>query len=716
MPLRGGGVMDASDTPITESIRRDTTTHTRLRGRWLWLARAAWVAIATLSLVVMAVEFPLGVQTARTVCTEEPCFMQLTEAWARQLQQLGIPVDVAAAVFILGSVIPGAAMLATGGLVFWRRSDDWFALLIALWLVGWGAEITSQFGTQPLLAAQPEWRWIVNFIEKVAGISLFVLVFYLFPNGRFVPRRGAWTLLPLTIVLSVLNNFRLFPENIAPLFSLLLALLYLFLYLFLVVAQVYRYLRVSTSVERQQTKWFVAGLPLFIVIQMVWFVVITPWLDQPDAPVLAVLVAYPIFSASLLLIPVPIAIGIMRYRLWDVDFIINRSLVYGLMTLLLGGVFVGGFFGLRALWDALLGGDQPVIAAVLPAVFVALIFNPTRTRLRGWIDRRLYHINVDYRKADTPTPSPVAGGRTLATQMGVFEHLEPIGRGGMAEIYKAHHPTLDKLVAIKILPPTLAKQADFRHRFEREARVVGTLKHPNIVQVYDFGESDGTYYMVLEYVQGQDLGEIIRRDAPLAVERVRDILSQVASALDYAHGQGLVHRDVKPSNVMIETPAFAPSGLRATDQLGHAPTDSPPAGEGQANVGQGEGEQRGRAVLMDFGIARILGGNTYLTATGTVGTFDYIAPEQIQAASNVDGRADVYALGVMAFQMLTGRLPFEAGHPAALLIAHLNQPPPDPRGYRAELPESAAEALLRAMSKKPEERFGSAGAFVRALG
>src|SRR5574341_703818 len=668
--------MNVSDTPITEVVKHDTTTRTRLRGGRLGAARVVWIGVALLAVGMFVAAVPVAFKAFQTTCLPESCppgGVALTPDEASGLEQLGISVSFSAWYFTIMMVSVGAVYFCLGALIFWRRSDDLMALFLSLMLVTIGAVFAPTI--DPLAAEQPILHWPLALVQTI-GFGSLATFLYVFPNGRFVPGWTRWLALATWLMVAVFaasaSVFTVFPRFIV-IFLVSLAAS--------VAAQTYRYRRVSTPSERQQTKWVLlfANLPV-------------------------------------MLLALGITFSLLRYRLWDIDFIINRSLVYGLMTVLLGGVFVGGFFGLRALLDLLLNRDMTAASATLSAAAIALLFLPTRKRLRALVDRRLYDIKVDYRKADTPTPSPVAGGRTLATQMGVFEHLEPIGRGGMAEIYKAHHPTLDKLVAIKILPPTLAKQADFRHRFEREARVVGTLKHPNIVQVYDFGESDGTYYMVLEYVQGQDLGEIIRRDAPLAVERVRDILSQVASALDYAHGQGLVHRDVKPSNVMIETPAFAPSGLRATDQLGHAPTDSPPAGEGQANVGQGEGEQRGRAVLMDFGIARILGGNTYLTATGTVGTFDYIAPEQIQAASNVDGRADVYALGVMAFQMLTGRLPFEAGHPAALLIAHLNQPPPDPRGYRAELPESAAEALLRAMSKKPEERFGSAGAFVRALG
>src|SRR5262249_6688548 len=152
-------------------------------------------------------------------------------------------------------------------------------------------------------------------------------------------------------------------------------------------------------------------------------------------------------------------------------------------------------------------------------------------------------IQIDYQKAQTPTPSPVAVGGILKTSLGEYGQLEPIGRGGTAEIYKARHPTLGKTVAVKALPPAPGKETAYRRRFEREAQTVAGLEHRNIVQVFDFGESEGAYYMAMEYIAGKDLSDIIRDNAPMPIERVRSIVEDVAGALDYAHTQGLVHRD-----------------------------------------------------------------------------------------------------------------------------------------------------------------------------
>jgi eukaryotic-like serine/threonine-protein kinase len=205
------------------------------------------------------------------------------------------------------------------------------------------------------------------------------------------------------------------------------------------------------------------------------------------------------------------------------------------------------------------------------------------------------------------------------------------------------------------------------------------LAHPNIVKVYEFGESAGTPYLVMEYIQGHDLAEHLRQAGQVPLEETSTILNQIAAALDYAHAQGLVHRDIKASNVMLE-----------------------------------ENEAGRRAVLMDFGIAKLVGG-TALTNTGMLGTFEYMSPEQIQASANVDGRADVYSLGVLAFQMLTGQLPFTATSPAAILIAHLQTPPPDPGLFQPDLPPLASAAIIRALEKDPVRRFPTAGAFASAL-
>lgn len=284
-------------------------------------------------------------------------------------------------------------------------------------------------------------------------------------------------------------------------------------------------------------------------------------------------------------------------------------------------------------------------------------------------------------------------GLWTGRRLGAYEVLEPLGRGGMAEVYKGRHTRLDKTVALKVLPLEVADDPNFRVRFEREARAVAALKHPNIVRVFDFGDVDGTYYMVMDYIAGQDLAHRMRGAGPLPLAQVGSLARDIASALDYAHAQGLVHRDVKPSNVMLES-VTNDHPLRST-------VDGPPSVQ---------------AVLMDFGIAKILSNsNTGPTRSGMIGTLDYMAPEQINASAAIDGRADVYSLGVMVYQMLTGQLPFTGESPGAVLMAHLQQTIPDPRALRPDLPARYAEAIQRALAKDPAQRCPTAGELATGL-
>ncbi len=701
--------MNPPESPVTLSLKPATAAETRLHGRWLWAARGIWVALVALTLVMYVAALPVAFNVTRTICRAQPCVFasQPGPEAARALQErYGISLDALAWFYTVSVSAYMIFYLAVALLIFWRRSDDWLALVVSLMLVTLGFTVSS--ATPYLAQVQPIWLWPSRLIG-LTGIVLFIVLFYLFPDGRFIPRWTRWLAAlwfgMYTVIFTVATASQM-PLNLTPIVFISPSLAGMAT---VVVAQVYRYRRVSTASQRQQTKWVVFGLAGMFVPTAI---ALAPGIAASALNLMAwgslPFILYLMFQTTLAsvflpFLPVGFALSIFRYRLWDVDFVINRGLVYGGLTVLLGAVFVGGFFGLQAVLQALLGSGQVMVAVAIPAIVITALFNPARRWLRAFVDRRIYGIRVDYQKADTPTPSPVASSGMLRTQLGAYENLEPIGRGGMAEIYQARHPTLDKTVAIKVLPPALARHSDFRRRFEREAKVVAALKHPNIVQVFDFGESDGTYYMVMEFVAGRDLGDIIHEAAPLPPERARAIIEDIAGALDYAHGQGLVHRDVKPSNVMVEP-------VTSTSSIG-SPS---PSAEGAAGRGRW-GVRFERAVLMDFGIARILTGGTRLTATGTMGTFDYIAPEQIQAVSDVDGRADVYSLGVMAFQMLAGRLPFDAAHPAALLIAHLNQPPPDPRQLNPHLPEGAAVALLRALAKKPNQRFNTAGELAAAL-
>jgi serine/threonine-protein kinase len=248
----------------------------------------------------------------------------------------------------------------------------------------------------------------------------------------------------------------------------------------------------------------------------------------------------------------------------------------------------------------------------------------------------------------------------------------------MGSVFKAYDSRLRRWVALKIMHSDLGLRPGFVERFIREAQVAAMLEHPNIVTVYDVEPMGDSLQMVMSWVEGEDLQRILEREGALPVKRVAHILDQVASALDHAHlrEQPVLHRDIKPSNIMI------------------GPND--------------------RVVLTDFGIARLIG-DVSLTMTGQmVGTPAFMAPELVQG-EEADSRADVYALGVVLYQMITGRAPFRAETPLALLHAHVNTPPPAPRTLAPTLPPAVDKVLMKALAKRPEDRYQTAGALALAF-
>jgi serine/threonine-protein kinase len=264
-------------------------------------------------------------------------------------------------------------------------------------------------------------------------------------------------------------------------------------------------------------------------------------------------------------------------------------------------------------------------------------------------------------------------GRSL----GPYRVSERIGTGGMAAVYRGVHVALGQPRAIKILLPAHAEDASLVERFRVEAQIASGLRHPNIVSIYDVGGQDGLFYLVMDLVEGTSLGRLLRHESQLDLGRATHMLGQLASALDYAHGAGVVHRDVKPGNVVVGT----------DDHVS----------------------------LLDFGVARISGVLNRLTNPGQlVGTPEYLAPEVITGAEG-DHRSDFYGLGVLAFQMLTGKLPFGGDDTMALLYAQVNAPPPSLRETRPELPEEVDRVVVRQLSKTPEARYRTATGFVQAL-
>ena len=264
------------------------------------------------------------------------------------------------------------------------------------------------------------------------------------------------------------------------------------------------------------------------------------------------------------------------------------------------------------------------------------------------------------------------------TLRGIYHITAEIGRGGMAVVYKAEHTTMQRTVAVKIMDAHLVdKDTAFKERFLNEARVSFDLRHPNIINVLDAGEEDGVLFMAMDYIEGRTLKEMIESQGAIPLDKTNRILGGLAGALDLAHGQGLIHRDIKSSNVMI----------RNSD---------------------------GEPVLMDFGIAKAAGGSR-LTQTGLqIGTPEYMSPEQADGQSATRA-SDIYSLGIVAYEMLAGQVPFSTETPTATLLKHITTQAPPIRTLCPDLPQETENAILRAVAKDPDARYSSAGEFAAAL-
>jgi serine/threonine protein kinase len=272
---------------------------------------------------------------------------------------------------------------------------------------------------------------------------------------------------------------------------------------------------------------------------------------------------------------------------------------------------------------------------------------------------------------------PSLTGRTL----GSCRVDKKLGEGGMGQVYKGYHPMLDRTVAIKVLPPALVESDEMRGRFLQEARIAAALRHPNIVQIHDFGQTDNLMYLIMEFVKGTSLkgrlDELNRAGEMMPVLQAVSIARQIAGALAYAHSQNAIHRDLKPANILLD--------------------------------------QKGQAILVDFGLAVLQGGSRFTEPGKVWGSPNYIAPEQLAEQPHIDHRSDIYSLGIVLYEMVTGRPPFKSDSVMETLWQQVNVPPPPPRDLAPELPSDLEVIILRTLAKDPDERYATAQILADAL-
>lgn len=261
-------------------------------------------------------------------------------------------------------------------------------------------------------------------------------------------------------------------------------------------------------------------------------------------------------------------------------------------------------------------------------------------------------------------------------QFGPYQIVAPLGEGGMAAVYKAYQPSMERYVAVKVLPRQMADSAEFIARFKREAHLLAQLQHPHILSVFDYGQADGYTYIVMPFIQSGTLADVMKTRR-MSMPEVRRIVTQVGDALGYAHVRGMIHRDVKPSNVLVD--------------------------------------ERGNCLLTDFGLARMTEASAKLTSSGAImGTPAYMSPEQ-GAGMSLDGRSDIYSLGIIFYEMVTGQVPYSAETPIAIVFKHIQDPLPAARKFVPDLPEEVERVLLKSLAKKPEDRYQTAEDFVHAV-
>ncbi|NDJ33569.1 MAG: serine/threonine protein kinase, partial [Chloroflexi bacterium] len=565
----------------TIPLERDTYTHLSGLKRSALLIVAVSLSLLTVFVYIRAI--PVGFRSLAG---------EFSPRFDAVLAAVGLRVGFVTGALVVLEALTFAIFVVTGLVLIARRSDDLVSLLTGTMLVVFGAATTITFNYVFVISG---FYSVLHTLLTTGGYALFVWYLYTLPHGHFEPRwsRFVLALWVLYTFAGLIAGSALYDSGFLTFAGFTFQAAVYGLGFF---GLTYRINNTLTPLQVQQVKWVGMGLTLAFLGFVIRFlptalVPVGSW--SPQLLLIYEVVTNVIIRLGLVAIPVTIAFSIMRFRLYDVDLFINRSLVYTAVSGATAAVLLVDIFLFLWLLQLVTGGRQPTFAVMIGTAVAVGAFNPIRKRIQRFVDKNVYGIEIDYdrlRRADMSPPSTdslKAPKLDTGQTFGTYRVVGSVGRGGMAEVYRGLHPTLNRPVAIKVLSSDLATQADFRARFEREAKTIAQLNHPHIVQVFDFGVEGDTYFMVMEFIEGPTLAQMIRDRGALPYDEVAPVIKHVASALDYAHLQGVVHRDVKPSNVMLR-----------------------PATDSGGGLWQG--------VLTDFGIAKIAGGDA-ITRTGMMG-------------------------------------------------------------------------------------------------
>ncbi len=579
---------------------------------------------------------------------------------------------------IFWRVIRMLVFIGVASLIFSQRSDTRIGIATSLWLLVMGVTNTNSTSingyllteTSRVLAegARITWEYLGAFGSMWltwAGWAFVMAILLIYPNGNIKPR-WSWAIIISWIFVSSLWSILPLDSGFHPLmwnFYLRLAII-IGLWAALFYTLILRYRFYFSNIERQQAKWVFYWVVLSAIVYFSYNIIREVFqLTVPYTPTLILSDGFGvIIETSIAGAIISIAVALFRYRLWDIDLVINRSLVYGTILTISSTIFFSALLGLQ-----LVGSTNPLLALGISLGVTVLLYQQTKRRVQDFVDHRIYGLRIGLndvnRLKGSSKPTVETIGQLTGYQLGDYELLDLIGKGGMGAVYKAYQS--GQTFAIKILNTDMSMDTDMRRRFEREAAAGMTLQHPNIINVKEISEHDNYYYMVMEYIDGQDLSKYMKQKGAFDVETAIMLIAALCDGLKAAHRANYVHRDIKPANVMLR--------------------------------------KDGSPVLMDFGIAKLQDGRSAITKTGAMGTIDYMAPEQIVSAKKVDARADIYSLAVMLYEMLAGHPPFK-GNAAQLLFAHIQQPAPYLQDELPDIPPHIANAIMRAMSKDPDDR------------
>ncbi|HVS12842.1 MAG TPA: serine/threonine-protein kinase [Thermoanaerobaculia bacterium] len=599
--------------------------------------------------------------------------------WRGNLGQdlLGLPPGVVSVYLVAMEASVALGFLVVGSLIAWRHWRDRGALFVSVMLATFGLTASQLRDAD---RAQP-WLALGDGVQAIGTWSLLAL-YFLFPDGRFTPRwtrpvAAAWTVLivvwllypeaPLNILHAETFNRTLWASTV---FGASWGIVGL-------AAQWARYRSLDDRLQRQQIKWVLFGFVVAWCSQTLFYLGlgVIKTLDLPLHSRHAFrAVSYPLVALGLLALPASIGLAVERLRLFDVDRLLQRTLAYFAVTGVLGGAYLLLVLWAQTLLQQIGGESATSISVAASTLVVALLFLPLHRRIQRIVDLKL--------RWKSGPEAVLDGAPPLSSSLGPYRLLERVGSGATATVFRARHSKTGDQVAVKVLLERYQRAESAAARFRREAEVVSRLEHASVVRLIGHGETADLLYLVMEYIEGPDLEEVLAKSGACPLHEVRRWISDVASALDYAHGLGVVHRDLKPSNVMLR-------------------------GGGR--------DQRPTAVLTDFGLARMLDAETELTAAQAIGTAYYMSPEQIRFPAEVGPASDIYGLGAMTHHLLAGAPPFVGPNAGSVLMAHLRSRPPSLSLAAPDLPAGVAAAVRRALEKQPAKRFATATAFADAL-